>query len=135
MTSNMSEVRFTNSFGSSLSSGGFASTTGFGLYSHASELCSRCSRSRTEEKYWSIRSWSFLESERWSRFAWPATKSSVLCPWRSASTLASTSLALPCTKSFSKSLRGLRSALIVEPLRVKESVCPPSLLIASVSDG
>ena len=51
-----------------MSSGGCAFTTGLGLYSHSSELCSRCSSSRTEVKYWSIRCWSAFESERFSRF-------------------------------------------------------------------
>ncbi len=76
-----------------------------------------------------MRRWSAFESIRSSRFDWSPTKSSMLWPCRSASTFASTSLALPCTKSFWKSLRGLFSAGIGAPLRVKLSVRPPSLVM------
>ncbi len=48
ITSNISLVRATNSRESSMSVGGSAFTTGFGLYSHSSAVCSRFSSSRTE---------------------------------------------------------------------------------------
>ena len=123
--SNITRVLATNSRASSMSCGGGTETFGLGRCSHASADCKRCSRSRTEVKYWSSRCRSAASSDRFSRLDCSPTKSSVLRPCRRASTAAATSSGLPWTNSFSNSFRGLRSDGIGAPLRVKLSV-PPS---------
>ena len=99
ITSNIIPVFLANSRASSISSGGLAVTFGFGLYSNSSELCSHCSSSRTEDKYWSIRARSDGGSSRFRRFDCSPTKSSMLLPCLIDSILASISSFFPCRNS------------------------------------
>ena len=113
--------------------GAAAFTFGFGLFAQPFDSWSRCSRSRTLEKYWSSRARSRAPTSCCRSFACSPTTSRMLRPVSSSRTCASTSAGEPCRKSWLNTRDACPSGGMATPVRVHDRLRPP--LTASVSDG